>query len=287
MSLLQGHLEKRKDRRKAAEKDRSRATGAAAGSGGQWTRSATSASAPPRSSPSTARRAATPSTGRPPARLRECTSLRGRRRRARHGPDRRRRIAFCAGADLKALDTSAAAWTGRADGLHAPDAVQADDRRDRRLVPGRRARARAVVRPADRRRGRAARLPRAPLGRAADRRRHPAAAADRRPRPRARPDPHRPDRRRRRGAGDGAGQRDRARRAAPRRARSRWPRGSPRSRRRRCSPTAWPRSRASACRSHDGLALEARSGLQTFAGALEGASRFAGGEGRGGAGAGV
>jgi enoyl-CoA hydratase len=38
---------------------------------------------------------------------------------------------------------------------------------------------------------------------------------------------------------------------------------------------------------HEGLALEARSGPSVFASALEGAARFAGGEGRGGAGAGV
>jgi len=37
----------------------------------------------------------------------------------------------------------------------------------------------------------------------------------------------------------------------------------------------------------DGLALEARNGTATFAGALAGAARFAAGEGRGGAGAGV
>jgi hypothetical protein len=47
----------------------------------------------------------------------------------------------------------------------------------------------AVVRPANRDRGLDARLPRAPLGRAADRRRHPAPAAHRGPRARARPDP--------------------------------------------------------------------------------------------------
>ncbi len=41
--------------------------------------------------------------------------------------------------------------------------------------------------------GSQARLPGAPLGRAADRRRHPEAAADRRPRPRPRPDPDRAD----------------------------------------------------------------------------------------------
>ena len=52
-------------------------------------------------------------------------------------------------------------------------------------------------------RDRAARLPRAALGRAADRRRHAAPAADRRHGPRAGHDPHRPDRRGRRGARDG------------------------------------------------------------------------------------
>jgi enoyl-CoA hydratase len=37
----------------------------------------------------------------------------------------------------------------------------------------------------------------------------------------------------------------------------------------------------------DGLALEAQAGPQVFADAVAGAARFAGGEGRGGAGAGV
>jgi enoyl-CoA hydratase len=36
-----------------------------------------------------------------------------------------------------------------------------------------------------------------------------------------------------------------------------------------------------------GLAIEAQAGMETFQAALEGARRFAGGEGRGGAGAGV
>ena len=56
------------------------------------------------------------------------------------------------------------------------DLAEADDRRRLRLVPGRRLRARAVVRPARRHRGRHVRLRRAPLGRPADRRRHAAAA---------------------------------------------------------------------------------------------------------------
>ena len=66
--------------RNAARRPRrtSRATGAAAGrQPRRWTRSATSASAPPRSSRSTARRAATPSTGRPP---RGCASATKRSR---------------------------------------------------------------------------------------------------------------------------------------------------------------------------------------------------------------
>jgi enoyl-CoA hydratase len=37
----------------------------------------------------------------------------------------------------------------------------------------------------------------------------------------------------------------------------------------------------------EGLALEAQAGPQVFADAVQGAGRFAGGEGRGGAGAGV
>ena len=102
-------------------------------------------------------------------------------------------VAFCAGADLKAIDTFGPRLDapGGAARLHPPDAAEADDRRDLRLVPRRRLRARAVVRPADRRRGLDVRLPRAALGRAADRRRHPAPAADRRARARAGPDPHR------------------------------------------------------------------------------------------------
>ena len=91
-------------------------------------------------------------------------------------------VAFCAGADLKAIETFGPRLE-LPDGparLHPPDAVEADDRRDRRLVPRGRARAGAVVRPARGRRGLAAGLHRAPLRRAADRRRHPAAAAHRR-----------------------------------------------------------------------------------------------------------
>ena len=67
-------------------------------------------------------------------------------------------------------------------------------------------------------------------------------------------------------------------------ARSRWPRASPASRRRRCSPIAARPSRASGCRSPTGSALEAQAGPMVFADAVAGAARFAGGEGRGGAG---
>ena len=73
----------------------------------------------------------------------------------------------------------------------------------------------AVVRSADRHRGLEARLPRAPLGSAADRRRHSAAAAHRRHGTRPRPDPDGSHHRRRRGALDGPCHRGRARGSAP------------------------------------------------------------------------
>ena len=94
--------------------------------------------------------------------------------------------------------------------------------------------------------GAQARLHRAPLRRAADRRRHPAAAADRRHGPGAGDDPHRP-------RGRGAEALDWGlvnevvdRRRATSSERSRSPRAWPRFPSRRCSPTAAPRSRASA-----------------------------------------
>ena len=96
--------------------------------------SATSRSAPPQSSPSTARSAATPSTARPP---RRCTPPTGASRpttSARvHGPHRRRRRGLLRGRRPQGRrDLRAAALAGRGpDGLHAPDAEQADDRRDR------------------------------------------------------------------------------------------------------------------------------------------------------------
>ena len=208
------------------------------------------------------------------------------RMRARWCSPARGGVAFCAGADLKATETIGGRLTRARgpDGLHAPDPVQADDRRDLGLLSGGRARAGAVVRSADRDRGLDARLPRAPLGRAADRRRHAAAAADRRPRTRARPDPHRSDDRAARGARDGPADRGRAVGRATSSARSRSPRGSPRSPSARCSPIAAPRSRASACRSREGLALEAAAGPEVFEEGARGAARFAAGEGRGGGG---
>ena len=72
------------------------------------------------------------------------------------------------------------------------------------------------------------------LGRAADRRRHGAAAAADRAQPRDGHDPDRPRRRRRRGARDGSGQ--------PRRAERSGARDGPRN-----SPPNWPRFRSSAC----------------------------------------
>ena len=70
-------------------------------------------------------------------------------------------------------------------------------------------------------------------------------------------------------------------------ARSRSPRGSRASPSARCSPTAARRSRASACRSREALALEAEAGPEVFEDGARGAARFAAGEGRGGAGAGA
>ena len=74
------------------------------------------------------------------------------------------------------------------------------------------------------------RLPRAALGRAADRRRHLPAAADRGAGPGPRPHPHRPGDRRRGGRADGLPQPGGARRRGARHRRSRWPARSRRSR---------------------------------------------------------
>ena len=154
-------------------------------------------------------------------------------------------VSFCAGADLKATrDVRRAAHErGGADGLHSPDGVQADDRRDLRLLPGRWPGAGAVVRSAHRDRDIHARLPRAPLGRPPDRRRDPAPTAHRRARSRARADPHRAHDRRQGGAVDRSPDRGRAARQPTWSARSRSPRGSRASPSARCSPTAARRSR--------------------------------------------
>ncbi len=155
--------------------------------------------------------------------------------------------AFCAGADLKAIDLDVD-HPGRPDGLHPPYSLEADDRGDRRLVPGRRPRACPLVRPADRHRRLGLRLLRAPLGGAADRRRHPAAAPDRGNGPGDGDDPHRPPGRGRGGAEDRSRHRDRRAWPAPgavagaRREARRLPPGDD------AEPTAAPRSRVPACR---------------------------------------
>ena len=79
-------------------------------------------------------------------------------------------------------------------------------------------------------------------------------------------------------------QRGRRARHATSSARSSWPSGSPPSRRRRCSPTAAPRSRASACRSPRGSPSSTELGREVLDVAARGAARFAAGEGRHGEG---
>ena len=162
--------------------------------------------------------------------------------------------AFCAGADLKsvaaAMNDQGIAEQWLKPRPHGPlgftrSLDQADDRGDLRLCARRRARAGALVRPR-RNRDREARIPRAPLGRPADRRRD-----QRLPRrgdgPRARHDPQRSDRGRGGGARDRPAHRGRPAGQKHSSGRSRWPRGSPHSRRRRCSPTVAPRLRDSGC----------------------------------------
>ena len=131
-----------------------------------------------------------------------------------------------------------------------------------------------------------ARLPRTPLGRAADRRRHAAAAADRRPGARARHHPHRPDDRSGRSPPDGPAQRD-----SPRRTHL------DRSLAIAEALASFPQITMLADRSaaieglgmplEEGLVREAEAAMETFETAVEGAGRFASGEGRGGGGAGV
>ena len=202
--MAPAHLEKRKEARKAAEKAAAAApSGAAAGSRARPShgraRAERAAGGPLRAPwrgraghdrpPASPQRGGRPDRGRP---ARGLPALRGRRGGARAGADGRRRRLLLRGRGPEGdRDDGRTADERRgADGLHPPDSVQADDRRDLRLLPGGRAGARAVVRSADRDGGLHARLPGAPLGRAADRRRHAATAPHRRPRPGARPDPH-------------------------------------------------------------------------------------------------
>ena len=130
--------------------------------------------------------------------------LRGRRRRPRSPCSPAPAGTFCAGADLKAVGHRAGnrvdAGRRRPDGPDPDAADQAGDRRDRGLRRGRRPRAGAVGRPAGGRRGRRPRRLLPPLGRAADRRRHRAAAAADRAVARDGPDPDRPPGRGRGGA---------------------------------------------------------------------------------------
>ena len=211
--------------------------------------------------------------------------LRGGRRGPCRGPDRRRRpfLRRLRPQGLRRGGRRLRPARRRPDGPDPPAARQAGARRGRGLCRGRRHGARFVVRPAYRLRNRDLRHFLPALGRAADRRRHGPAAADRRPGPGARPDPHRParsaPRRRWRSASPTASCR-RARRA-PRP--SDWPPRSPAFRPCACAPTA-----TSAYAGWDGelrhaLQAEAIAGAAPLReGARAGAARFAGGLGRGG-----
>ena len=187
---------------------------------------------------------------RPPgaAQRRRLRGRRGaaRRRSRRSTPTTRLAVAvltgaggyFCAGADLKALADGDRRPVGDdGPGPMGPTRLrlsQAGDRRHRGTGRRRRTRARAVVRPPRRRRGRRARRLLPALRGAARRPRHDQPAPSDRPQPGDRPDPHRSRRRRRRGRAH----RPRQPGHRPRRRRS--PRPS-------SSPPSWPRCRSAAC----------------------------------------
>ena len=140
---------------------------------------------------------------------RRVPGLRRRRRRQRRRAVRRRAARSAPAPTSRRSAPSAATRCSesgrRPDGPDPAAARQAGDRRDRGVRRRRRPRARDLVRPPGRGRGRRARRLLPALGRAAHRRRHgPAAPADRH-RPGAGPDPHRACGRRRGGAADRAG----------------------------------------------------------------------------------
>ena len=196
---------------------------------------------------------------------------------------------FCAGYDLKVAASRDGAVAARSrgtgpDGADASSAVQAGDRRGRGLRRGGRARAGAVVRPARGVGERQVRRVLPALGRAADRRRHGAAAAPDRPQPRPRHDPDRPRGRRPRGLRLGPGQPAGAGRPGARGGQDAWPSSS------RKFPADLPALRppvvlrpvGARCRRPRWSTKAVTAGRRSRRRSRKGAARFAAGKGRGG-----